>query len=254
MQKFLFLLSFVLLCSCVPKKDILYLQNIEQSLPKEEPNYETLIKNDDLLRIFVSSENMLAVQDFNLLISPTLGNSTEVIGQQQLFGYLVDENGNIEFPTIGTIKLGGLSFSEAIVKLKDAISFYVTDPITIDIRILNYKITVLGEVNAPGTYQMQGNRTTLLQALGYAKDLTIYGNRKTITIFREFNGEQISKTVDITSADFLQSNFYFIKQNDVIVVHPNNAQIQSAGFNRNAPLLVSIASLLLSIILVISRN
>lgn len=254
MQKFAILTILFLLTSCVSKKDILYLQDLQDSLPKQEQSYDTTIKDDDLLRIFVSSENMLAVQDFNMLISNTLESSQQALGQQQIFAYLVDSNGIIEFPVIGSFKISGLTVEEATATLKDKISAYVTDDFNVDIRILNYKITVLGEVNKPGTFKLESNRTTLLQAIGYAGDLTIYGDRKTVTVLREINNEQISKTIDIRSAEFLQSDFYYVKQNDVIIVHPNNAQIQSAAFNRNAPLLVSIASLLLSIILVISRN
>jgi polysaccharide export outer membrane protein len=255
MRKLILLLVLpFLLFSCVAKKDVLLVQNLKEYSKINPEDFNTHIKTDDLLRIVVSSQKMEAVKDFNLFVSPVMGNDVNVIGQQQLFGYLVDENGYIEFPIIGSVKMSGLTVQEAISKLKDRISDYVVDPITVDIRIINYKITVLGEVNSPGTYNMQSNRTTLLQALGFAKDLTIYGNRKTVTIIREVDGEQTSKVVDLTSADFFNDEFYYVQQNDVIIVHPNNAQIQSAGFNRNAPLFVSIASLLLSIILIITRS
>jgi polysaccharide export outer membrane protein len=251
---FLWCLPIIVLYSCVPKKDILYLQDLPKTAITNQDSFSTTIKTDDLIRIFVTSENMMAVKNFNLLISPTLESSTQVMGQMQLFAYLVDVNGFIEFPVLGSVKLSGLTIEEAVATLKKSISTYVVDPITVDLRILNYKFTILGEVNVPGTYEMESVRTTVLQALGFAGDLTIYGNRSTITLIREIEGVQTSAIIDLTSAEFLQSEFYYLQQNDVIVVHPNNAQVQSAGFNRNAPLLVSIASLLLSIIVIISRN
>ena len=123
-----------------------------------------------------------------------------------------------------------------------------------DIRIVNFKITVLGEVKRPGTFTLDYNRITLLQVIGTAGDLTIYGNRKNVTVLRDVNGIQTTSTVDLTSASFIDSDFYYLQQNDVVVVEPNYAQIQAAGFNRNASLFVSIASVLLSLIVIISRN
>ena len=123
-----------------------------------------------------------------------------------------------------------------------------------DIRILNFKITVLGEVNSPGTFNVSSNRTTLLQAIGLAGDLTIYGSRNDVIVLRESGNKQVSISIDLTSREFLESEFYFLQQNDIVVVNPNNAQVQSAGFNRNAPIFVSIASLLLSIVVIFSAT
>jgi polysaccharide export outer membrane protein len=255
MRKFLLLyFSLYILSSCVSSKDILYLQDLNSSTSSSTPGTSTTIKKDDLLKIVVTSENMLSVKSFNQYSNSSLENPNSTTVPNQSSGYLVNDMGNIEFPIIGTLKLSGLTISEATAKLKDEISAYVVEDVTIDLRILNYKITVLGEVNVPGTYNLQGNRTTIFQALGYAGDLTIYGNRKTILITREVDGVQLSQVVDLTSKEIMTSEYYYIQQNDIIIVHPNNAQIQSAGFNRNLPIYVSIASLLLSIILIISRN
>lgn len=252
---FFFTICITLLSSCVSKKDILYLQNLEQNISLDQQDqYKSIIKSDDLIRIIVSSENMMAVKDFNLYVSPVLQSSLQTQGQQQLFGYLVDNDGFIEFPILGSIKLEGLTLQEGVNLIKEKVALYVSDPISVDLRILNYKITILGEVNAPGTYTMQSNKTTILQAIGYAGDLTIYGNRKTVTVVRETSEGKISHKIDLTSSDFIGDDFYYLQQNDIVVVHPNNAQVQSAGFNRNAPLFVSIASLILSIIIIISRN
>ncbi|MGB5981039.1 MAG: polysaccharide biosynthesis/export family protein [Nonlabens sp.] len=255
-KKLWFIAIAILIASCVPKEKILYLQDLSKDgiSSNTSTNYEPKIKADDLLRIVVSGKNMEAINDFNKMISPTLRTENSLGGQQQLFGYLVDEEGKIDFPILGTIDLSSMTISEATIYLKDRISDYISDPIFLDIRILNFKVTVLGEVNSPNTYQLESNRITLLQAIGLAGDLTIYGSRNDIIVLREVNGEKLSYSVDITSSDFIESEFYYLQQNDVVVVNPNNARIQSAGFNRNAPIFVSIASLLLSIIVIIERN
>jgi polysaccharide export outer membrane protein len=250
---FLFLVFFT---SCVSPKKIIYLQDLDNSLPTQELNYTSLIKKDDILRITVASENMELVQPFNQMINTTSQNGLNGAGQQgQLFGYLVDNDGAIVFPILGVMQAAGQTRKELTDHIQTQIreGGFVKDAV-VDIRIVNFKVTVLGEVNRPGTFTLDYNRITLLQVIGTAGDLTIYGNRKNVTVLRDVNGIQTTSTVDLTSASFIDSDFYYLQQNDVVVVEPNYAQIQAAGFNRNASLFVSIAALLLSVIVIISRN
>jgi polysaccharide export outer membrane protein len=250
-----FVLCMILMSSCVSKKKILYLQDIDSSLTTNELNYKSLIKKDDILRITVTSENMELVQPFNQFISATNQNSLEGAGQQgQLFGYLVDNNGEIVFPVIGSIEAAGKNREEMTEFLQSILREKFVKDAVVDVRIVNFKVTVLGEVNRPGTFNLDYNRITLLQVIGQAGDLTIYGNRKNITILRDVDGVQTSHRVDLTNSDFIDSEFYYLQQNDVVVVEPNYAQVQAAGFNRNASLFVSIASVLISLIVIISRN
>ena len=130
---------------------------------------------------------------------------------------------------------------------------YVKDA-TVDLRVVNFKVTVLGEVNRPGNHLFDHNRITLLQAIGTAGDLTIYGNRKNVTVIRDVDGVQKVHKLDLTTSEFIDSDYYYLQQNDVVIVEPNNAQVQAAGFNRNASLYVSVASVLLSLIVILSRN
>jgi polysaccharide export outer membrane protein len=251
----LLILCITLISSCVPKKKILYLQDIDTSLTTNELNYKSLIKKDDILRIMVTSENMELVQPFNQFISPTNQSSLNGAGQQgQLFGYLVDNNGEIVFPLIGSIEAAGKTREEMTEFLQSLLREKFVKDAVVDVRIVNFKVTVLGEVNRPGTFNLDYNRITLLQVIGQAGDLTIYGNRKNITILRDVDGVQTSHRVDLTNSDFIDSEFYYLQQNDVVVVEPNYAQVQAAGFNRNASLFVSIASVLISLIVIISRN
>jgi polysaccharide export outer membrane protein len=247
--------SIIFFTSCVPKKKIIYLQDIDTTLTDKELNYRSLIKNDDVLRITVTSETMELVQPFNQYINPTNQNDLNAIGQSQLFGYLVDNNGEIVFPIIGVIEAAGKTRKGLTDYVQARIrgGGFVKDAV-VDVRIVNFKVTVLGEVNRPGTFTLDYNRITLLQVIGTAGDLTIYGNRKNITVLRDIDGIQTASKVDLTSSSFIDSDFYYLQQNDVVVVEPNYAQVQAAGFNKNASLFVSIASVLLSLIIIISRN
>lgn len=238
--------------SCVSKEKIIYVQDVEETLTETETNYQNIIQRDDVLRITVSSSNMEAVVPFNPMIGMATNQGMMANGQGRLFDYLVDSNGEITFPIVGQIMLAGLTRTQAQEKVQDVLKAYVKDAV-VDIRVTNFKFTVLGEVGRPGTFNVVDNRVTLIQALGLAGDLTIYGKRESILIIRDVNGVQSSQRVDITSADFIYSEFYYLRQNDTIIVEPNGAQVQAAGFNRNASLWVSIASLLLSTIVVLSN-
>jgi polysaccharide export outer membrane protein len=250
---FLFIV-FAFFTSCVSPKKIIYLQDMDSALPTQELHYTSVIKKDDILRITVNSEHMLLVQPFNQTLSGVSQNGLNAMGQQQLFGYLVDNKGAIAFPVLGIMKAAGKTRKELTDFIQAQIREGFVNDAVVDIRIVNFKVTVLGEVNRPGTFTLDHNRITLLQAIGTAGDLTIYGNRKNIKLLRDVNGIQTTYQVDLTSASFIDSDFYFLQQNDVVVIEPNYAQIQAAGVNRNASLFVSIAALLLSVIVIISRS
>ncbi len=241
----------LLLTSCVSKKKILYTQNIETILTDQTTDYENIIQFDDVLRITVSSKNMETVAPYNATIG-LAGAGMQAMGQARLLDYLVNSDGLIIFPQLGEVKVAGLTRIQAQEKLEKILRNFVTDAV-VDIRIINFKYTILGEVNRPGTFTTSDNRITLIQALGMAGDLTIYGKRDSILVIRDTNGVQTSTRIDITAADFIYSDYYYLRQNDTIIIDPNKAQIQAAGFNRNASLWVSIASLLLSTIVVISN-
>ncbi|MEX0997854.1 MAG: polysaccharide biosynthesis/export family protein [Flavobacteriaceae bacterium] len=251
-----FLLSIIILstlASCVSKKEILYLQDIEKMAANGEAMFsKPVIQPNDILSINVTAFDMEAAAPFNLIMPARTVQELTSPATRELQGYLVSTEGTIEFPVLGTIKVGGLSRQELIEKLKKEIRVYIKDPI-VNVSISNYKVTVLGEVMRPGTYNIPEERITLLEALGKAGDLTIYGKRKDIILLREQNGVKTHTVIDITKSDFLNSPYYFLKQNDVIYVQPNNAQVNSAAYNRNSSVYISIASVLISLIVLISR-
>lgn len=240
--------------SCVSKKDVLYFQDIEKlNEAYENSNYKTIIRPDDLLTITVSVLDPKAAMPFNppIVNSPSLDGQS-VMGRQQIQTYLVDKEGYIEFPVIGTLKLGGLTREEAMNTLRKEIAEYLKNPI-INLRILNFTITVLGEVQRPGAYTVNDERITVLEALGLAGDMSLYGKRTTVKVIREENGDIITGNLDFTTADLVHSPFYYLQQNDVVIVDPNGAQVQSSGFNRNSTVFISIAGILISVIGVLTR-
>lgn len=247
----------LLLFSCASSEDILLFQDIAslETYTEVQRNNPT-IKEDDLLIITVSASDMEAVRPYNLMIETRPSyttNSFNLSNNSQQQTYLVDTNGNIDFPILGRQHIAGMSRSEVVDHLRTLISKDVKDPI-VNVRIVNYKVTVLGEVNNPGSYTIEGERVTLPEALGLAGDMTIYGKRNNIIVLRELKeGKKVYEQIDLTSIEALQSDYYYLKQNDVVYVQPNNAQVQSSKFNRNASVYVSVASLLLSVLVLIFK-
>lgn len=245
----LFVILF--LTSCASKKNVLYLQNID-SIGNSNVlvNYETRLQNDDLLSIIVSADQPEATLPFNM---PQIqGNYQINENQDGIKTYLIDAEGNIDFPVVGKIKLGGLTRNEAINKLTNAIKDYITKP-QINLRILNYKISVLGEVVRPGNFKISGERITLLEAISMAGDLTIYGNRGNILVIRELNGTKTFTRIDITKADFMNSPFYYLSQNDVIVIEPNKTKVNSSVIGPDVATALTALTLLTTVLLLFTR-
>ncbi|WP_157505930.1 polysaccharide biosynthesis/export family protein [Flavobacterium chungangense] len=255
MKKTFPLFVFFLFFSCASKKDIVYYQNIDGlNRPENASSYEVKIQPDDLLMIIVSAEDPEIAIPFNLT-SVTLPNTTNLLattGQQTIQSYLVDRNGNIEFPVIGKIQVGGLSRTEVLQSLKEKIGVYIKNPI-INLRIMNFKVSLQGEINMPGTYSVASERITLIEALSMAKDLSIYGRRDNVLVIREINGIKSYNRVDITKADFINSPFYYLAQNDVIYVEPNKTKINAAAVGPNTSVIISAVSILISLSVLIFK-
>jgi len=210
-----FLIVSVVITSCASKKDVIYLQNVDGLAKTDNFNYEPRIQKDDLLSIIVSGKQPEATVPFNM---PAIqGNYQINQNQDGIKTYLVNINGEIDFPVIGKIKLDGLTRTEAVKLIEQKVSEYIIEP-SVNLRILNFKFSVLGEVNKPGTYKIDSERITLLEALSQAGDLTIYGKRNNILLIREINGKKEYNRVDITKADFINSSNYYLVQNDVVLV------------------------------------
>lgn len=244
-----FLLSFFLL-SCASKKEVVYFQDagsFETLVDKNQ--FSPKFKIDDLVSIHVSTLDTEASAPFNLFRGAAEGG----IRPEQV-DYLVDESGEIDFPVIGKLKIAGLTPEELRVLLRDRLSEYLKDPI-INIRLKNYSVTVLGEVNRPGTYPVTGEQITILEALGLAGDMTIKGQRQNVLVIRDFQGAKVYTRIDLTKKEALKSPVYYLTQNDVVYVEPNKSAITSSSLDNRASIAVSIASVLItSTVLLITRN
>lgn len=243
---YLLIIPFFLLTSCVSKKKIVYFQG-SQNFSNSSSNYEPIIQNDDILSIYVSAQDSEAALPFNLGTT-VQGNTLNTTIQN----YLVDNKGNIEFPVIGTTTVAGYSIEELKILLKEKLKKYIKDPV-VNIRISNFKITILGEVSSPGVKISSGQRFTLLDAIGLAGDLTLYGQRENILIIRDFQGIKTFNRVDITKADFVNSPFYYLDQNDVIYVEPRKAKIDSTAIGGNVVTIISILSFLITTTLILIK-
>lgn len=257
---YLFCISVLILfiglfSSCASRKDIVYFQNIDD-LAAMDSIYQnnTIIQPNDLLNITVTAADPQAVRPYNLVTeSRPPADAYQASSNTRQLGYLVDNDGNIEFPELGTIKVIGLSRKELIDYLVLRISEGVLNPI-VNISILNFKVSVLGEVARPNVYGVSGERVTLVEALALAGDLTIFGKRQNILILRDTDGEKKHERVDITQADFINSDYYYLQQNDVVYVEPNNPRVQNSISNPNAARYISILSLALSVFLIFYRR
>jgi polysaccharide export outer membrane protein len=212
-----------------------------------------IIKSGDILKIEVQTIVPEAALPYNKININSVNNQN--IELLKLEGYLVNESGNINFPVLGNIEVGGLSEIEIESNITALLleGNHLTNP-TVKVRRLNSKFTVLGEVRNPGTFSYFDQNLTIFQALGYAGDLTIDGKRKDLKLIREENGNIEIYKISLTQSDLLNMPTYYIRNNDVIIVNPSFNKVKSAGFIGSPASLASITSLILSITLLITNK
>lgn len=254
-SKKLLILTIVIssITSCVSRKNVTYFQELEEieEINEYSSGNNIKIKPDDILTIRVSAPEQIAALPFNLTKSIAGPDMTQ--GQVELETYLVSDEGTIEFPVIGTVEVEGYTNIELAAKIKSQIVDYVKDPI-VNVRILNFQVSVLGEVNNPGMFQIEDDNLSLSKAIALAGDLTIFGKRDNILLIREDNGIKSYTRLDITDASVLNSPQYNLRQNDVIYVEPRGSRRQNAGSLGIASTYISIASVITSIIILVTSN
>ena len=249
---FLPLLALTILQSCVSKKQMLYLQDLDTVNSQEVTYNNHTLQVDDILKITVSTLMPEAALPYNnVTAGSVVANNIEVM---KLDGYLVSKNSTINFPVLGELSVKEKTAQDLENDIKKLLvdGGYLINP-NVTVRLLNAKFTILGEVKQPGTFSFTENNISLLQALGLAGDLTINGSREDIMLLRYVNGVQTTNRIDITSASFLQGPYQMVKPNDVIVVNPNSARISSAGYVGNLSAVLGIASIILSSIILLTR-
>jgi polysaccharide export outer membrane protein len=246
------LIAILVLTSCGSRKNIIYFQDepLQGDVLVSEPK-ELIYKPDDILTINVSALDPDTVAPFNLTLvsGGNINNPLTAQGGLQQQTYLVDYEGNIEFPVLGTLKIAGLTRTELTDMLTEKISEYAKDPI-VNVRLSNFTFTILGEVQNPGTFTIPDERITIIEALGMASDLTIFGKRKNVLLIREIDGKKKFAKIDLTSVNVINSPVYYLQQNDVIYVQQNNARVRASSFNQNNSVLISAIGTLATIIAV----
>ena len=249
---FLFFLSITLLQSCVSKKEMLYLQDVESYNNTEVTYNNHTIQVDDILKITVATLMPEAALPYNnVTVGSVVANSIDVM---KLDGYLVSQNSTINFPVLGELSVKDKTTQELENELKKLLvdGGYLINP-NVTVRLLNAKVTILGEVQRPGTFTFTENNISLLQALGLAGDLTINGSREDVMVLRYIDGLQTTARINLTSAGFLGGPYQMVKPNDVIVVNPNSAKVKTAGYVGNISAILGIASILLTSIVLLTR-
>ena len=249
------------LTSCASSKNVAYIQNSNMvDLSESAFLYDARIMPKDVLTITVNTVNPEASAPFNLIVRNTLTNTSSSIGTSSgsLQTYLVSNDGTIDFPVLGTLQVGGLTKLECEKRIHDKILPYLNaneNPV-VTVRMSNYKISVLGEVNRPGMFTVGNEKINIFEALAQAGDLTIYGVRNNVKLIREdANGRKEIYTLNLNDASIINSPYYYLQQNDIVYVEPNKVKAQNSGVGQTTSLwltstsiLISLASLMYSIL------
>ncbi|RHU24798.1 MULTISPECIES: polysaccharide biosynthesis/export family protein [Parabacteroides] len=226
LKYWLFVCLFGFMCACKAPQDVVYFQGIDELTPEQliemSQTYTTKISNDDLLSINVTAWDPAAVTPFNppvFAYSVVPQGEQPIASSQNLYTYLVDQDGNINFPVLGKVHVAGLTRQEVAGKLEEMISKYVENPL-VNVQLLNFKITMMGDVSRPGTLAIKNDRVSILDAIGMAGDLQLSANRKNILVIRDNNGVKETYRMDITDPGIFASPCFYLKQNDIVYVEP----------------------------------
>ena len=261
---YVFLLAVFAFTSCATVKDIAYFQNKVANQPEKiDKHAGIVIQPKDMLSIVVSSRNPELVAMFNLpLVTYLAGSefSTSSSTSQRVVGYVVDNEGYIDFPVIGKLYVAGMTRWQLSNMIKHRLisDGYLSDAV-VTIEFMNFKISVLGEVNSPGTFSIEGDKVTVLQALSLARDLTIFGKRENVSVIREKNGERVIYEINLTDVNLFKSPAYYLQQNDIVYVEPSDIKARQSTtddkslrmtsiFVSGGSLLISLASLIVGVL------
>ena len=246
-----YIFTFLLFTSCVSTKNITYFQNKDQiDITASKFLYDAKIMPKDILQIQVFSMTAEAAEPFNLLKLTSSTTTASSTGQGTVYDYLVNNDGNIEYPVLGTLHLGGLSKSEAEQLIKSKIKPYLSESenVVVHVRMMNYKYAILGGVRSPGLYTTQNEKVSILEAIAQAGDLTTFAYRDRIYLIREnSDGQKEYHQLNINDANIISSPYYYLQQNDVIYVESRKTEARNAFISSNTSVWFSLASSLMSI-------
>ena len=252
-KRMCWILLLFLVASCQSYKRVPYMQDVSvvNEAIQQESLYDAKIMPKDLLTIVVSCTSPELAAPFNLIVASPSNlsvSNTVTTTQPVLQPYLVDNEGKISFPVLGELKLGGLTKKEAEQMIVNKLKPYIKETPIVTVRMVNYKISVIGEVNRPGTFTISNEKVNLLEALAMAGDMTVYGLRNNVKLIREdSSGRQQIITLDLNKAETILSPYYWLQQNDVIYVTPNKAKARNSDVGNSTSLWFSATSILVSI-------
>lgn len=236
------------LSSCKTKdkaSELNYMQNADQIATEASlQNQLTTLQKGDQLVIFVSAKNMEVVKPFNQNYYDNQAGSTN--SQSTEKSYLIDSNGDIDFPVIGKINTTGKTVEDFRNELSNRISYYVKNP-TVSVRLVNFKVTILGEVARPGQINIPEGKTTLLNVIGLAGDLTMYAKRDDLLLVRNVNGELVKARINLMDANFINSPYFMLKQNDVIYVSANYNKEKIAKQDPSTNIYIAVAGMVIGL-------
>ncbi len=256
---FISLFSLMLLASCSSYKKVPYLQNSNEwsSMEQAVATYEPKIQPNDLLSILITNpENPSSSLAYNLVSPADNSSRLSLQSQPTLHDYLVDAAGNVTIPNVGDVNVGGKTIAQAEQLILDCVKGSFSSLPAVVVRFVNFKISVLGEVTAPGTFAIKNGKVTILEALALARDLTIYGQRDNVKVVREnSDGKREIAELNLNDVSILNSPYYYLQQNDVVYVTPNESKAKNSDIGSSTSLwfsgtsiLISLASLLFNIL------
>ena len=222
--------SFLILSSCSTSKNTVYFNNQQDAVLKASNlSTKNVIQPNDILSIAVTSLNPAATEIFNKPNNSYVSSSSVTGANLQSPGYLVSNEGNIQFPVLGTMKITGLTTNEIREKITSELisKKLLVDPIVI-VRQLNFKVSVLGEVGRPSVVNVPSEKISLLEALGLAGDITIYGKKDNVMVIREEDGVKKIKRINLNTSEIFTSDYYYLKSNDIVYVEANKAKVASS--------------------------
>ncbi len=248
----LFIVVLVAVTGCKSAKEVAYFQNIDEvNLEASKGLYTARIMPKDELTITVNASDPAAAAVFNLSVSKALSNNTNQFSSQQaLITYLVDNEGNINFPQIGKIHVVGMSREELQSFIGEKISpfFAADDKPIVTVTMSNYRVTVMGEVASPRVVSVGSEKMSVLEAIASAGDLGIYGQRTDVLIIREdATGQKSYRKLDLTDANVITDPYYYVQQNDIIYVTPNTTKAKNSDIGQSTTLWFSFTSILISL-------
>ncbi|GAA4912126.1 polysaccharide biosynthesis/export family protein [Mucilaginibacter defluvii] len=244
-----------LLSSCSAKRNLVYLSDIADTAAYSAAitnMSEPRIQHGDILSITINNVDPETSNLFNKGILPVAASNplqgNTGLTAQNIEGYLVDKTGSINFPSVGKIKLEGLTPEEAVGKITTAVGTLVKNPI-VNVRFLNFKVTVIGEVNKPGVFNVTNNKLNILEALGLAGDMTMYGRREDVWVMHEEKGNRKITHINLNSGNALQSPAFYLQQNDVVYVKPDKMKEKQARTDTKTLSIIVAAATVITVII-----